>query len=241
MMHHLFCARGVCGTIIVYPLVRYMATAAGVSVTLIRIKMYYKVGNIELDSSAHSVLHDGKAVSLTPLEYALLELLMRNPNRLCKRAEIIERVWGQRFRYDTGTIDVHLNALRRKLGCTRNRPIETIRGAGLILHTEDTSKPYSLTIQPLITEWLHSHQEEFKAKGLVAQLHLDPFVSEITISPNDLRAMLDGILAALLPSAKPGTIRVSSHLSLNYFTLTLAINGTINELRIPIYGDFKES
>lgn len=203
--------------------------------------MYYKVGNIELDTDAHSVLRNGEAINLTPLEFGLLTYLMQHPNRVCTRTEILDKVWGQRFQYDTGTMDVHLNALRRKLGGSRNRPIETIRGAGFILHSEDAEKPYSLTIQPFITEWLHSHSGEFEHKGLVAQLHLDPFVSEITMSPNELRAMLDGILAALLPSSKPGTIRVSSHLSLNYFSLTLAINGTINELRIPIYGDFEAS
>jgi len=203
--------------------------------------MYYKVGNIELDTDTHSVLQDGKAIQLTPLEFDLLAYLMKKPNRLCTRTDIIDKVWGQRFQYDTGTIDVHLNALRRKLGGTRNRPIETIRGAGLILHAEEATKPYSLTIQPFIAQWLQRHRSEFEAKGLVAQLHLDPFVSEITMSPNDLCTMLDGILAALLPSAQPGTIRISSHLSLNYFSLTLAINGTINDLRIPIYGEFKAS
>lgn len=203
--------------------------------------MYYKVGNIELDTDAHSVLLSGKAINLTPLEFGLLAYLMHHPNRLCTRTEIIDKVWGQRFQYDTGTLDVHLNALRRKIGSSRNYPIETIRGAGLILHTEEEAKPYSLTIQPFIIEWLHSHSGEFEAKGLVPRMHLDPFVSEITMSPNDLRTMLDGILAALLPSAKSGTIRISSHLSLSYFSLTLAINGTINELRIPIYGEFKAS
>ena len=203
--------------------------------------MYYKSGDIELDSTTHRVTLGGKAVGLTPLEFSLLEFLMQHPNRLCTRTEIIDKVWGQRFQYDTGTLDVHLNALRRKLGSTRNRPIETIRGAGLILHTEEAERPYSLTIQPFITDWLHSHTGEFEAKGLVPHMHLDPFVSEITMSPDELRTMLDGILAALLPSANPGTIRISSHLSLSYFSLTLAINGTINELRIPIYGDSKKS
>jgi len=203
--------------------------------------MYYKVGNIELDTDTHSVLIDGETINLTPLEFGLLAYLIQHPNRLCTRTEIIDKVWGHHFQYDTGTLDVHLNALRRKLGVKRNYPIETIRGAGLILHTEEASKPYSLKIQPFISEWLQSHMGEFESKGLVSHMHLDPFVSEITMSPNDLRTMLDGILSALLPSAKPGTIRVSSHLSLNYFSLTLAINGTINELRIPIYSDFKAS
>ena len=200
--------------------------------------MYYKAGDITLDSTSHRVTRDGKAISLTPLEFALLEFLMRHPNRLCARAEIIDKVWGAQFHYDTGTMDVHLNALRRKLGCTRNRPIETIRGVGLILHTEEPC-PYTLPIQTFITEWLQSHLGDFESKGLVPRMHLDPFVSEITMSPDELRTMLDGILAALLPSAKPGTIKISSHLSLNSFSLTLAINGTINELRIPICGDLK--
>lgn len=203
--------------------------------------MYYKAGDIELESKSHSVRRGGQAVKLTPLEFGLLEYLMQHPNRLCTRAELIEQVWGQRFQYDTGTIDVHLNALRRKLGSSRTRPIETIRGAGLILHTNDTSHPYSLMIQPFIAEWLQGHRGEFESKGLVPRMHLDPFVSELTMSPNELRTMLDGILAALLPSAKPGTIRVSSHLGMREFSLTLAINGTVNELRIPIYGDSEAS
>ena len=203
--------------------------------------MYYKAGDIELDSDTRSVSRGGKSVALTPLEFGLLTYLMQHPNRLCTRADIIDKVWGQRFQYDTGTLDVHLNALRRKIGNSRNYPIETIRGAGLILHTEETATPYHLTIQPFITEWLQSHLGEFEAKGLVPQMHLDPFVSEMTMSPNDLRTMLDGILAALLPAAKPGTIRISSHLSPNTFSLTLAINSTVNELRIPIYGEFKAS
>ena len=199
--------------------------------------MYYKTGHIELETETRSVMRDGKAVYLTPLEFGVLAYLMRHPNRLCARAELIDHIWGRRFQYDTGTLDVHLNAIRRKLGCSRSYPIETIRGAGLILHTEEAAKPYSLTIQPFIREWLQSHSGEFEHKGLVAQMRLDPFVSEITMSPNDLRTMLDGILAALLPSAKPGTIRVSSHLGLHYFSLTLAINGTFNELRIPLYAE----
>ena len=206
-----------------------------------RTEMYYKAGDIELDSTAHRVTQDGEAVQLTPLEFGLLAYLMQHPDRLCTRDELLDHVWGERFQYDTGTIDVHLNALRRKMGFTKNRPIETIRGAGMILHTEEASKPYSLTIQPFIVDWLTRHSDTFRSKGLVPHMHLDPFVSEITMSPDELRTMLDGILAALLPSAKPGTIRVSSHLSLTHFSLTLAINGTVNELRIPIYGDFNAS
>lgn len=199
--------------------------------------MYYKVANIELNTTRHSVLRDGKAVCLTPIEFALLEYLMSHPDRLCKRAEIIDRVWGQRFRYDTGTINVHLTALRRKLGFARKYPIETVRAAGFILHTTDAERPRVVTIRPFVTDWLRSHAGDFESKGLVPHMQLDPFVSDITLAPDDLRTMLDGVLAALLPSAKPGTIRVCSQLRLHTFLLTLSVNDTVNELRIPIYGD----
>jgi hypothetical protein len=59
-------------------------------------------------------------------------------------------------------------------------------------------------------------------------------VSEITISPEDLRSMLDGILIVLLPVSTPGIIRIKSHLGCHHFSLCLDINGTINELRIPL-------
>jgi DNA-binding winged helix-turn-helix (wHTH) protein len=203
--------------------------------------MYYKVGNIEVDTDAHSVLRNGEALNLTPLEFGLLTYLMHHPYRVCTRTEILDKVWGQRFQYDTGTIDVHLNAIRRKLGLSRTRPIETIRGAGLILHTDETTQPTNISIQAFFTEWMESHRAEFENKGLVPRIHLDPFVSEITMTHDELRTMLDGILAALLPSAKPGTIRITSRLSLTHFSLTLAINNTVNELRIPIYGDFEAS
>mgnify|MGYP002523797575 CR=1 FL=1 len=199
--------------------------------------MYYKAGNIELDDATHRVTKSGQAVNLTPLEFTLLKYLMQHPDRLCSRNEIIEQVWGQRFQYDTGTIDVHLSAMRRKLGCTRNRPIETVRGAGLILHTEGTNRQYSLSIRPFLTEWLQSHRGDFERKGLVPFMRLDPFVSEMTMSPDELRTMLDGILGALLPSAYAGTIRISSRLSITHFSLSMDINGTVNELRIPICGD----
>lgn len=203
--------------------------------------VYYKIGNIELDSSAHSVLRDGEAVSLTPLEYALLEYLMRHPNRLCKRAEIIDRVWGQRFRYDTGTIDVHLNALRRKLGFSKGSPIETIRGVGLIYRSESAKAAYTIDLQAFVVNWLRSHEAEIQAHGLVPDLHLTPFVNELTIQPEALQKILDANLAALLPTARPGRLRINSKLTVQHFIFSLDINGTVSELRIPINRDFEGS
>ena len=60
----------------------------------------------------------------------------------------------------------------------------------------------------------------------------------MTIAPEALQQMLDSILAALLPGAQPGKMKVSTKLTMTYFTLSIDVNGTISELRIPISGDF---
>ena len=197
--------------------------------------------HIELDRDQRSVRKDGQEIHLTGLEYGLLDYLSARPNRICTRQMLLDHVWGDRFQYDTGTIDVHLNALRRKLGWTNKEPIETIRGIGFIFHIEQKVTHYTIDLQAFLTDWLRSRETDILAKGLAAQLHLTPFVNEITIETNALRQMLDSVLTALLPSAQPGVLRLSSKLTMQYFILSLDLNGTINELRIPIYGEFDAS
>jgi len=204
--------------------------------------MYIPVGeHIELDRDQHSVRKDGKEVRLTGLEYGLLEYLVRHADRICSRSEILEHVWGGSFRYDTGTIDVHLNALRRKLGFSKNAPIETIRGVGLIFRTQGKKTAYTIDLQAFVLNWLRSHETALKAHGLVPNMHLTPFVNELTIQPEALQKMLDANLAALLPSSRPGVLRIHSKLTMQYFIFSFDINGTVSELRIPISRDFEGS
>ncbi len=204
--------------------------------------MYTTITNhIEIDREQRRVRKDGQEIHLTGLEYGLLEFLSARPNRICTRQMLLDHVWGDHFQYDTGTIDVHLNALRRKLGWTNKEPIETIRGIGFIFHIEQQVTHYTVDLQAFLTDWLRSREMELNAKGLVAQMHLTPFVNEITIEPNALRQMLDSILTAFLPSAQPGVLRLSSKLTMQHFILSLDLNGTVNELRIPIYSDFDVS
>lgn len=199
--------------------------------------MYTTITNhIELDRDQRSVRKDGQTVHLTGLEYGLLEFLSAHPNRICSRQELLDHIWGDRFQYDTGTIDVHLNALRRKLGWTKKEPIETIRGAGFVFRIEQQVTHYTIDLQVFLTDWLRSRETDILAKGLAAQIHLTPFVNEITIEPKALRQMLDSILTALLPSAQPGVLRLSSKLTMQHFILSLDLNGTTNELTVPLAG-----
>lgn len=190
--------------------------------------------HISIDREQRTARIDEKEVRLTALEFGLLDYLVSHPNRICSRDELIDHVWGNKFQYDQGTIDVHLNALRGKLGFSKTRPIETIRGVGLVFHIEEQVAHYTIDLQTFANDWLRKHEIELQTHGLVPSIHLTPFVNEITIEPQALRNMLDAVLAALLPSAQPGYLKLSSKLTMQFFGLTLEINGTINELKIPI-------
>ena len=193
--------------------------------------------DVEINRRERSVRKGGKAVHLTGLEYGLLDYLTLHPNRICTRDAILDHVWGERFQYDTGTIDVHLNALRRKLDWSRKEPIETVRGIGFIFRIEQSMAHYTVDLQQFLTEWLRSHETDVRAQGLDCQVQLTPFVNELTIAPENLRKMLDSILTALLPGAPGGSLRLTSKLTMQHFILSLDINGATGELRIPIYGD----
>ena len=197
--------------------------------------MYLNITNqIEIDREQRSVRKDGEEIHLTGYEYGLLDYLSARPNMICTRQMLLDHVWGDRFQYDTGTIDVHLNALRRKLGWTNKEPIETIRGIGFIFHIEQKATHYTIDLQAFLVEWLRSHETEISAHGLVPNLHLTPFVNELTIQPEVLQKMLDANLAALLSTARPGILRIHSKLTITHFLFSLDINGTISELRIPV-------
>ncbi len=91
------------------------------------------LGDIVLDITAHQVLKNGKVIALTQKEFDLLAFLMRNKGKVCQRTQIIEQVWDIHFDYDTGVIDVYINALRKKLHLkTEEDYIQTVRGVGYI-------------------------------------------------------------------------------------------------------------
>ncbi len=89
------------------------------------------LGPIEIFPDKHLVLRNGEEVQLTQKEFALLEYLVRNKNKVCRRTRIIESVWDIHFDYNTGVIDVFINSLRKKLQLSREEDyIQTIRGVG---------------------------------------------------------------------------------------------------------------
>ena len=86
-----------------------------------------RVGNIDLDVAARACTVDGKPIELTPREYSVVEYLMRRQGEVVPKSEILEHVWDFAFDGGDNVVEVHVSALRRKLG---SAAIETVRGAG---------------------------------------------------------------------------------------------------------------
>jgi two-component system response regulator VicR len=72
-------------------------------------------GHITVDSNKRTASRSGEAVDLTAKEFDLIELLMKNPNRVYSRDNLLNIVWGYDYQGDIRTVDVHIRRLREKL------------------------------------------------------------------------------------------------------------------------------
>ncbi len=90
-----------------------------------------QVGDLTLDPATHFVSRGGKPVELTSKEFALLEYLMRNPNRLVTREMAQDHVWSYDYDGASNVVDVYIRRLRRKIDEPFDvKLIETVRGVG---------------------------------------------------------------------------------------------------------------
>lgn len=97
-----------------------------------------QVADIALNTASHAVTRAGRPVSLTAKEYALLEFLMLNENRVVGREQIAQHVWDESFDPFSNVIDVYIKRLRMKLESAGGRRlIRTRRGEGYILAPEE--------------------------------------------------------------------------------------------------------
>jgi DNA-binding response OmpR family regulator len=96
--------------------------------------MIYKIDDWEVDTFKKSVKRGNTFITLTAKEFALLELLIVNKNRVLSRAYIAESVWGINFDRGTNVIDVYINYLRSKIDKGHSNPlIHTVIGMGYVL------------------------------------------------------------------------------------------------------------
>lgn len=95
-----------------------------------------QLGALVLDASTHRVSYEDQPLRLGPTEFKLLHYLMRHPERVHSRAQLLDRVWGDQVFIEERTVDVHVKRLRESLGAAGTM-VETVRGAG-----------YRITAQP---------------------------------------------------------------------------------------------
>ncbi|MDI6869467.1 MAG: response regulator transcription factor [Coprothermobacterota bacterium] len=90
-----------------------------------------QVGDLVLDTLARRVSRGGKRIDLTPKEYAILELLMREQGRVLTRTQIAEHVWNYEVYNQSNIVDVYIRNLRRKIDDGYElKLIRTVRGVG---------------------------------------------------------------------------------------------------------------
>lgn len=95
--------------------------------------VHLQVADLKLDPAARTVTRAGKILNLTPREYHLLELLMRNAGRAVSRNTILESVWGFATEVNENTLEVFMRLLRGKVDRREPKLIHTVRGFGYML------------------------------------------------------------------------------------------------------------
>lgn len=95
----------------------------------------FRVGDMVMDAAKRRVTRGDHRIELSPREFEVLEIFMREPGRTFSRDEICERIWEREHEYDTRTVEIFILRLRRKL----DRPgepslIHTVRSVGYVMN-----------------------------------------------------------------------------------------------------------
>ncbi|MES2104969.1 MAG: response regulator transcription factor [Pseudomonadota bacterium] len=94
--------------------------------------------DLSMDLLSRKVTRAGKAVSLQPREFKLLEYLLRHANQVVTRTMLLENVWDYHFDPQTNVVDVHVSRLRQKIDAGSDRQLlRTVRNAGYMLTADD--------------------------------------------------------------------------------------------------------
>ena len=96
------------------------------------------VGRVRMDIDRHEMTVDGNQIAMPLREFELLEMFLRNPDRVLTRGQIIDRIWGPNYHGDTKTLDVHVKRVRAKIEEDPASPtmLQTVRGLGYKLVTD---------------------------------------------------------------------------------------------------------
>lgn len=93
-----------------------------------------RFADLEVNPDAYTVRRGEREISLTSLEFRLLQTFMENPERVMNKQLLLDKVWGTDFFGDANVVEVYVKQLRQKLEAdSEKRLLQTIRGAGYVL------------------------------------------------------------------------------------------------------------
>ena len=96
----------------------------------------WQVDDLVVDVAAREVHRGGGAITLTKLEFELLDVLGRHPGQVWSKAALVEEVWGTEL-YDPNVVEAHISQVRKKLEAHGGRLIHTVRGVGYVLRASN--------------------------------------------------------------------------------------------------------
>ncbi len=92
---------------------------------------FLRTGDLVMDLPQRRVTRKGERIELSPREFEVLQIFMKEPGRVFTRAEICERIWQREHQYDTRTVEIFIMRLRKKLEVEGGSSmIQTVRGVG---------------------------------------------------------------------------------------------------------------
>ena len=90
--------------------------------------------DLKIDRIAKKVFRENKEIKLGPIEYKLLDFLIKSPQRVYSREQLLNNVWGENINVETRTVDVHIRRLRKAINIDKkNNLIRTVRSSGYSL------------------------------------------------------------------------------------------------------------
>lgn len=96
-----------------------------------------KIGDLEINTASHEVSRNGKPITLSAREYALLEFMAYKKSEVLSRTDIVEHIYHEETDLDSNVVDVYINYLRNKIDKDfKKKLIHTVRGAGYMLKEE---------------------------------------------------------------------------------------------------------
>ncbi len=107
-----------------------------------RPKSILEIGPLQMDLTSRKVVRNGRLIPLTPTEFRILEILVRNHGKAVTRRMLCEFLWQPEWEGVTNVIEVHINRLRTKLsGRVEPQMIFTVRGSGYVLRWDPSIPP----------------------------------------------------------------------------------------------------